>query len=736
MGRDSSDGRALLLLALLVLGGVAYRALSLNPNFCDTNSDNLQLKELSNLPVDSSSVTNRDLLNASYWSLVGSSVKDTLGGLFSNTYLGLVNKSQDWRNWSLRNFPNDSSWVGFRVESSIYGQMARLESDSTRTDNAADARATVRNFFASISGYSFASLDFISYNGLTSIRTFFETGSAPQALCVTFPGQLAQLYHLAFDPTVPQNRRAQYLGQAIAITSVMVVLSGHDQFADRLKIALDRVGLLDAWPAIKPYLAKLGTTISTKAASLTFSVLQKIAQRFPQNSRWYTGLTIDRIEAMSEVLKEKGFSDEAIEGEIGKLAKVADGSANPDDVPFAADVSSYDDGGGIRVKLNSANRIFLYSDSHGIQSIKVSFLEKEVAGFVKERLGPLKVRILEKGATLYLRYEAGETWRPPVSGDVAGPNDVLTITVNVLTRDDFISKLREISLGNTVGARWVSDVTKLRGFSVRGNDLRIDATQYPPVEGVSGFKLSGPVSDSFGSYNQWTTIDFQIKDLFGNTRGMRIYHDGYHSPWLGILGGDHYRSVYTLSYDGARLRVVYTSSREFNVATLYMSDPSVFYDLGEVGPSSLSPTPAVSKIYEIHSVDFPRPLEKNMIFEGTGYDHGRVGAEIAYTVGKIRYGLQDLVIREPSMGGADLITQDRTVVMQARFIQDFGQFPGKTVQQALQNQLGELVSKLGQDFENNRSVTVGYVVLSYVDPSQPNVIRTTVAEVPGPAAPP
>jgi len=342
------------------------------------------------------------------------------------------------------------------------------------------------------------------------------------------------------------------------------------------------------------------------------------------------------------------------------------------------------------------------------------------------------VRILEKGATLYLRYEAGETWRPPVSGDVAGPNDVLTITVNVLTRDDFIGNLREISFGNTVGARWVSDVTKLRGFSVRGNDLRIDATQYPPVEGVSGFKLSGPVSDSFGSYNQWTTIDFQIKDLFGNTRGMRIYHDGYHSPWLGILGGDHYRSVYTLSYDGARLRVVYTSSREFNVATLYMSDPSVFYDLGEVGPSSLSPIPAVSKIYEIQSVDFPRPLEKNMIFEGTGYDHGRVGAEIAYTVGKVRYGLQDLVIREPSMGGADLITQDRTVVMQARFIQDFSQFKGMNWEEALQSQLGKLVSKLGQDFENNHSLVRGYAVLSYVDPSQPNVIKTIVAEVSAP----
>src|SRR3989441_2757363 len=728
MGRDSSDGRALLVLALIVLGAIAYRGLSSNPNFCDTNSDNLQLKELASLSPDPSSPTNKDLLNSSYWDAVYSSAKDTLGGLFRSTYLGLVNSSQGWRDWSLQHFPNDSSWVGFRVESSIYGQMARLESDSTRTDNAADARATVRNFLASISGYSFAGLDFFSFNGLTSLRTFFETGSAPQALCVTFPGQLAQLYHLAFESSVPQKKRAQYLGQAIAITSVMIALSGHDQIADRLKIALDRVGLLDAWPAIKRYIPKLGATVSTKATSLSFSILQKVVQRFPQNSPWYAGLTIDRIEAMSEVLKEKGFSNEAIEGEITKLVNVADGSANPDDVPFAADVSSYNDGGGIRVKLNTENQFYLYSDGHGTQSIKVSFLEKEVAGFVKERPGPLKVRILEKDATLYLRYEAGKTWRPPVSEDVAGPNDVLTITVNVLTRDDFIGNLREISFGNTVGARWVSDVTKLRGFSVRGNDLRIDATQYPPVEGVSGFKLSGPVSDSFGSYNQWTTIDFQIKDLFGNTRGMRIYHDGYHSPWLGILGGDHYRSVYTLSYDGARLRVVYTDSREFNVATLYMNDPSVFYDLGEEGPSPVSPIPAVSKIYEIQSVDFPRPLEKNMIFEGTGYDHGRVGAEIAYTVGKVKYGIQDLVIREPSKGGADLITQDRTVVMQARFIQDFGQFPGKTLEQALQEQLGKLVSKLGQDFANNTSATEGYAILSYVDPQ--NVVHTIVAEVP------
>src|SRR5207247_9527977 len=105
---------------------------------------------------------------------------------------------------------------------------------------------------------------------------------------------------------------------------------------------------------------------------------------------------------------------------------------------------------------------------------------------------------------------------------------VLSITVNVLTRDDFINNPREISLSNTVGARWVSDITELRGFSVNGNDLGIDATQYHPIEGVSGFRLSGQVSDSFGYYNHWTTLDFQVTDPFVISRVMRILHDGTH----------------------------------------------------------------------------------------------------------------------------------------------------------------------------------------------------------------
>jgi len=731
MGRDSSDGRALLVLALIVLGAVAYRALSLNPNFCDTSSDNLQLKELSNLPVDSSSTTNRDLLNTSYWGLVSSSFKNTLGGLLSNTYLGFLNNSKEWRNWSLQHFPNDSSSVGFSIVTSIHGQMARLESDSTRSDNAADARATVRNYAASISGYSFASLDFNSFNGLTSVRTFFETGSVPLALCVTFPGQLAQLYHLAFDSTVSQNQRAQYLGQALTITGVMTVLSGHDQFADRLKVALDRVGLLDAWPAIKPYLAKLGTTVSTKAASLTFSILQKIAQRFPQNSPWSAGLTIDRIEAMSEVLKEKGFTNDQIEQRITGLVQAADDAKGPNELADDADITSYQDGGGIKVKLTTQNRMFLYTDSETMATVKASFLEKVVPGFKALQPTLLKVYYWESKATVYHEYTGGDNWVATVPDSFAKPDDVLTVTINLLTRDDFVNSLPKVTLGNEIGAKWMTDLASLNTFKLADDHLRVGVTQEPEVEGVSSFVIDGSAANSLGFIRGDAYLQFGVVDIFGNSRLMRVYYDGYGSTSFGIQKGTPFLQVLFVSLDGIRLKLAYNVGEpNFKVATIYTGDPSVLYTLGSIDynlPIYLEGTPHA---FQIDDVTINRQLEKTMLTSGSQYDLGRLGAEITYTVAKEKLGLRDVVIEEPSQGGADLITKDGQVVMQARFLRSTQNVDPKDLKDMLQIELANMEEQLKLSFNLNPSAHTGYVMLSYLD-NQGN-IRTIVVEVPRP----
>ncbi len=731
MARNSNNAEDVLMLILIIIAAAISRASSPGTRFCDTNSDNLQLKELSSLPVDPSSTTNQDLHNSSYWAAVGSSWWDTLGGLLSSTYLGFFNSSQEWRIWSLQHFPNASSWVGFSIERSVRGQMARLESDSTRTDNATDARATVKNYFASISGYSFATLDFASYNGLTSLKTAFETGSASQALCATFPGQLAQLYHLAFDSTVPQNRRAQYLGKALAITSVMVVLSGHDQFADKLKIALDRVGLLDAWPAIKPYLANLGTTISARAASLTFSVLQKIAQRFPQNSPWYAGLTIDRIEAMTEVLKEKGFTNDQIEQRITGLVQAADGAKGPDEIADDADVVSYNDGGGIRMKLTTQNRMYLYTDSQTMATVKASFLEKMVPGFKALQSTMLKVYYWESKATAYHEYTGGDNWVATVPDSFAKRGDVLTVTISVLTKDDFVNSLPKVTWGNEMGAKWMTDLASLNTFKLSRDRLRIGVTEEPDVEGVSSFVIDGSAAKSLGFIRGDAYLQFGLTDIFGRTRLMRVYYDGYGSTSLGIQTGKPFLQVVFLSSDGVRLKVAYSEGpSNLKVATIYTGDPSVLYALGNADynlPVYLEGTP---NAFQIDGVIMNRQLEKTMLTSGSLYDLGRLGAEIAYTIANEKLGLRDVVIGEPSQGGADLITKDEQVVMQARFLRSTQYADPDTLKDIFQIQLADMAEQLKLSFKLNPSAHTGYVMLSYLD-NQGN-IRTIVVEAPRP----
>ena len=98
---------------------------------------------------------------------------------------------------------------------------------------------------------------------------------------------------------------------------------------------------------------------------LTLAILEKLAQRFPQDSTWATGLTADRIDSMVEVLHEKGFSPESIEQKIQGLAQVAKDTGSEDAVADAADVVSYKDGGLLRVKVDKEQRLLLYSDEKG-----------------------------------------------------------------------------------------------------------------------------------------------------------------------------------------------------------------------------------------------------------------------------------------------------------------------------------------------------------------------------------
>jgi len=411
------------------------------------------------------------------------------------------------------------------------------------TNNATLAGLTIKGLATSIAGFSLAVLDFVSFNGITAIRTYLETGSLLAAFCATSPSQLGLLYNQAFASSVPREMRAQYLGNALAFTTVMIVLAGKDGFAPKFQDALNRVGLADAWGTIKPYLSRIGSAVSARASMLTFAVLEKLAQKFPQDSTWATGLAADRIESMVEVLKEKGFSKQSIEQHVQDLVRVAGDSKSVDDTANYADKVEYQEGGVIKVMVNSNRQLVVYSDQGGrSQFIPASLLE-QIPSFNPNTENFLEVHYQELGKTIY-HYFTGKSdnWVPKLPKGLANTGDVLTISIETLTPERFVSEVPRIRYINNVGANWVAQDSELGSFNLVGDDLKIQVFQSPDQDGISSFTIDGKVGP-LGSSSGVTYLNFQITDAFGQTRAMRINYDGYTTPYLGIFSSPDYSPV-------------------------------------------------------------------------------------------------------------------------------------------------------------------------------------------------
>jgi hypothetical protein len=141
-----------------------------------------------------------------------------------------------------------------------------------------------------------------------------------------------------------------------------------------------------------------------------------------------------------------------------------------------------------------------------------------------------------------------------------------------------------------------------------------------------------------------------------------------------------------------------------------------------------------SRVYKIDRVDFYRQFEKAMRTDGSKYDAGRLGAEIAYTVAHEKLGLKGLVLEEPAKVGRDLYTADGKVSIQARLIRETQTLTGKDLNDELAFQLRQMTAELKYDFENHPSTQVGYAILSYIDST--NSIRTIIVEMTPPVMPP
>ena len=210
--------------------------------------------------------------------------------------------------------------------------------------------------------------------------------------------------------------------------------------------------------------------------------------------------------------------------------------------------------------------------------------------------------------------------------------------------------------------------------------------------------------------------------MFNRPRALRIYHCGHHRSWLSLQGGMGFERVYLLSFDGVRLRFITRAGSEFSAATLYTCNPSALYTVRNTLPRDhglgihLKP--------QVVQIRVKRLLESAMLQSIATYAHGRLGAEMAYTIAVTKLGLRDVVLFEPSTGGKDLYTKDGRVMIQARLLTEPGPLQPERLRRTIRIQVARLMRKLGQDFAHNPGARIGYAVLSYLNPCDGSVLAT------------
>jgi hypothetical protein len=683
------------------------------------------------LPVNIPSRADGELLNDSWWHEVFAASGQSFADMPQGLYWGFLNDSQSMQDWLDQNMPDRPSWAAFGVMSGVQEQLAAVKSNATASRNSTVAKDSVRDFVTSLSGKALAGTDFLTAGSLSALKTYDETHDPYLALCQTFPGQLAQLFANSFDPSISADNRARYFGELLAVGALTAVLAGHDSFDGKFKAALKNVNLLDVWPNIKPLLADVASKISSNAAGLTLQAVSRVAQRFPGNS-WVGGYTAFRIDSMVDVLHNAGQPNNLVEKKLSGLVQAADGAGDPEAVGDAADGISYDDGKAIKLFITGENRGYLYTDVNTMRQMKASFLDGRVPGFKVGQPTFFKVIYKEAKTTVYHYYTGGDFWNPTVPDGIAKQGDVVTISVQILTRDDFVKSLPPMNFVNDQDEPYIGIITRMTDQSVSGDQVTLRFTEDPPLEMNLQFAITGTLSPNLGfGSSSGTYVDMSFTDLFGHGRTLRIYNDGYSPPSLGLSLADQFRNVYFISNDGVRLRLVYTTPARYTATMYPVYAPWVLYTLKDMVPFELpyERVSGYSQSFIIENVGMTRILEHEIAYHGSPGDVAMIGAEVAYKVAREPLGLKDVIMNDPAQGGSDLYTPGHKVVIEARMLQRTLYEASDARDADIANQLNQMIGRLNSDFDYYKASnpTAGYAIFTYV--LDENTIKTIVLEV-------
>ena len=254
-----------------------------------------------------------DLAATDFWRLTTSQWEYSLNKILSETVAGYIDSSPEWRSWARYRIADRPPWLtaSSRLVEYLGAPVEGLHSQPA--SHSRDVAMAVCKFAASVSTYSLDSLDYLSFDGVKSLKNHFTSGEFEESK-LDPPNQLLLLYKKSlFETRKGPEVRAHYLGKALAITSAMTILGGENGFSDKFGTALQALSLSESWSEVKLCVGKIGRCASPRAAVLMFYVMELLAKDHPESVRWNTGFTAARITAMAEVLAEQYFTPSHIE---------------------------------------------------------------------------------------------------------------------------------------------------------------------------------------------------------------------------------------------------------------------------------------------------------------------------------------------------------------------------------------------------------------------------------------